>query len=95
MRGMSTGSMFFWKHTRREKKKGDDASESSHATGPYRDSFRVILPTTPRYDKPLHRLRISLVDWRVFVELLLVSSFVVCPIHLNAMFAQSLILEDF
>lgn len=63
-------------YTKREEDKADDTSESSHATGLYRDSFRLILPTMPRHDKSLHRLRISQVDWRVFVELLLVSSFV-------------------
>ena len=58
-------------------------------SGPFRDSFRLILPALPRYEKSLHELQIQLAHWKALVELLLLSSFEVCPTHLDRMFAQT------
>lgn len=64
------------------------AAAASSTKGPFRDSFRDVLPTLPEFDKSLHELRILYVHWRAFVGLLLVSSFGVYLTHLNAMFEE-------
>lgn len=66
---------------------------SVHAStipGPYRDSFRSVLPTLSRPGVPLAELSIPLDEWRDFMKLLLVSSFKVCKTHLDRMFSQKL-----
>jgi hypothetical protein len=69
---------------------GPNRSDASTATkGPFRDSFRFVLPKLPRSELSLHELQIQLADWKALVELLLLSSFEVCPTHLDGMFAQT------
>jgi hypothetical protein len=83
-------------HLSTEEPENNNAPQSSDAVpiGPYRDSFRFVLSTLPRYEKSLNQLRIPLVQWRAWLELMLLSSFGVSITHLGPIFEQSRILED-
>jgi hypothetical protein len=81
-------------HPRNEEPEIDNFDGLVTRDGPYRDSFRYVLPNLPRHKHSLGQLKIGLHDWREFLRLLLISSFPVYKTHLELVFHQASVLTD-
>lgn len=71
----------------------DNFDGSVKTNGPYRDSFRYVLPRLPKYSQSLGQLQIRLGDWRELLKLLLLSSSPVSTVNLEPMFQKSSVLR--